>query len=243
MAQTSPHDPDDPADWGDYSHYYLQWHSMTQESLNSQAKARQGILQLVTAGLHRGHALDVGCGFGAGVSALQSLGFEAHGIDSSLEQVAGARSLGFPVSHVEDTNSYLESLLDGSCTLVTLIDVLEHIPKPQHIPLLRRIHRVLGPGGRLVVQVPNAASLAASYHLYQDYTHRLSFTTISLRYALINAGYTNVWFLRDKPHPAGWRLLTRAGRQSARRRLVRVLWGGCSEQRSARQVRTWSAMT
>jgi SAM-dependent methyltransferase len=41
--------------------------------------------------------------------------------------------------------------------LVSLFDVLEHIPRP--LVLLQEVHRLLRPGGLLVIKVPNAANL------------------------------------------------------------------------------------
>jgi SAM-dependent methyltransferase len=43
------------------------------------------------------------------------------------------------------------------CDLLTLFDVLEHISKPQI--LLNEVHRLLRPGGLLVIKVPNTANL------------------------------------------------------------------------------------
>lgn len=55
--------------------------------------------------------------------------------------------------------------LDSNCyDLVSLFDVLEHIPRPQH--LLREAHRLLRPGGLLVIKVPNAANLRNRLRLF-----------------------------------------------------------------------------
>lgn len=43
------------------------------------------------------------------------------------------------------------------CDLLTLFDVLEHIPRP-HV-LLKEAYRLLRPGGLLVIKIPNAANL------------------------------------------------------------------------------------
>jgi SAM-dependent methyltransferase len=48
-------------------------------------------------------------------------------------------------------------LPSNCCDLLSLFDVLEHIPRPQ--VLLREVHRLLRPGGLLVIKVPNAANL------------------------------------------------------------------------------------
>jgi SAM-dependent methyltransferase len=48
-------------------------------------------------------------------------------------------------------------LTSDCCDLLTLFDVLEHIPRPN--PLLREAHRLLRPGGVLVIKLPNTANL------------------------------------------------------------------------------------
>ena len=49
----------------------------------------------------------------------------------------------------------------------------------RQIETLRRIHTALAPGGRLIVQVPNASSIIAPRWQYQDFTHHCSFTELS----------------------------------------------------------------
>ena len=48
-------------------------------------------------------------------------------------------------------------LPDGSASVVCLLDVIEHLSDPQ--PALREAHRLLAPGGRLLVTVPAHPSL------------------------------------------------------------------------------------
>jgi SAM-dependent methyltransferase len=47
-------------------------------------------------------------------------------------------------------------LRPGSCDAITMFHVLEHLHEP--VPYLEAAHRLLGRNGRLIVQVPNAAS-------------------------------------------------------------------------------------
>jgi SAM-dependent methyltransferase len=44
---------------------------------------------------------------------------------------------------------------DGAVDVVSLINVLDHTPQP--LATLREAHRVLPPGGHLVIRIPNAA--------------------------------------------------------------------------------------
>jgi SAM-dependent methyltransferase len=63
----------------------------------------------------------------------------------------------------------------NSCAEVLCKDVLEHL---EYLPVLRDIHRILEPGGRVTIQVPHFTSKDA----YADPTHRGFFTTNTFRY-------------------------------------------------------------
>jgi 2-polyprenyl-3-methyl-5-hydroxy-6-metoxy-1,4-benzoquinol methylase len=93
--------------------------------------------------------LDVGCGQGELVHWLAERGFEAEGVEPSDEVAALARERGLKVS-----TGTLDDLLDEPpYDAVLLMNVLEHVPRPER--LLRSIRRVLAPGGLLYVRVPN----------------------------------------------------------------------------------------
>lgn len=99
--------------------------------------------------------LDVGCGDGLFLASCQQLLVERFGLDRSLDalQAAQRRSgLGLIQARVEALPFASESF-----GLITLFHVLEHLPAPNLF--LREAHRLLRPGGWLVVQVPNVASL------------------------------------------------------------------------------------
>jgi SAM-dependent methyltransferase len=101
--------------------------------------------------------LDVGCNVGELLVDIleQHPGVEVVGVEvneGAIEQAvarhphldvrhAGAEALPFP---------------DESFDCVTCIEVLEHLPAPLRPRALREMHRVLRPGGRLVLRVPHA---------------------------------------------------------------------------------------
>lgn len=93
--------------------------------------------------------LDLGAGQGALVEEAARLGFAAHGIEHCDDNVARARARGLDVrlARIEDVD------LHESEDVVTMMDVIEHLPDP--LAVLRRAHRALRPGGELVVYTPN----------------------------------------------------------------------------------------
>jgi SAM-dependent methyltransferase len=102
-----------------------------------------------------GRFLDVGCGTGDMVAAMQRLGMEAEGVEPSRFAAEQARAAGLAVF----CGTLHEAGFAGErFDSVSMIHVLEHTPDP--VAVLRECRRILKPGGELVVGVPNFASLA-----------------------------------------------------------------------------------
>lgn len=57
---------------------------------------------------------------------------------------------------------------DGSVEQVFALDVLEHVPREQGRAALAEWYRVLAPGGRLVLRVPNMQGLATHLLFWHD---------------------------------------------------------------------------
>lgn len=101
--------------------------------------------------------LDIGCGDGVFLAACYQLPFLRVGLDQSLDALRAARQRG----GLELVQSNVDALpfADESFAIITMFHVLEHIPDPHRS--LRELRRLLQSDGRLVVQVPNVASLQA----------------------------------------------------------------------------------
>jgi SAM-dependent methyltransferase len=103
-----------------------------------------------------GEILDVGCGSGAFLLALREAGWGCHGVElsSAAARVASAAGLDIRAGDLLDAG-----FRDASFDVVRFWHVLEHVPSPRQ--QLDEARRLLRPGGRLVVGVPNAGSLLA----------------------------------------------------------------------------------
>ncbi len=99
-----------------------------------------------------GPHLDIGCGSGDFLAALAAAGRSCFGVDVHPGYVRQARERhpDLPISRVGLTGQL--PFADGHFASVSLLDVLEHCADDE--ALLREIHRVLQPGGRLVLTVP-----------------------------------------------------------------------------------------
>jgi SAM-dependent methyltransferase len=109
---------------------------------------------VASRGLESGRLLDVGCGSGDFLLGMQERGWQVHGLDISPEAVALARQNGLDVFLGQLFEAPFE---DHSFDLVTMWDVLEHLHDPA--AYLAQLARLLKPGGRFVVTLPNPRSV------------------------------------------------------------------------------------
>jgi len=105
-----------------------------------------------------GRILDVGSGTGAFVSALRQAGWRADGLEpDSVARQVGLRDFG--ISLLESEQLY--KLPSGEFDAITLWHVLEHVHDLKGY--MREFHRLLKPGGRLLLALPNHTSRDAHY--------------------------------------------------------------------------------
>ncbi len=105
--------------------------------------------------------LDVGCGSGHVLSALPAGRFRVTGMDFAEGMVRTA-SAAHPDSSFTVADAQHIPLRACSVDVVTLIGVLEYIPRAEQV--IKSVARVLRPGGWLVVSFPNRASLFRRMH-------------------------------------------------------------------------------
>lgn len=138
-----------------------------------------------------GSLLEVGCGSGMYLDLMRALGWRrVVGVDISYKAIQQAKD-------VLDIEAYCGNLEDpqlegNSFDAVSLSHTLEHVPDP--MAFLREVNRLMRPGGRLAVIVPNIESLGARkfgahwYHLDSP-RHMVNFNRRSLTVALDRAGF------------------------------------------------------
>lgn len=98
--------------------------------------------------------LDIGCSFGWYEKYALEQGCKAIvGLEPDQEKVATARRQ-VPKASFVCTDALRLPFDNNKFDLVTMFDVLEHLPKNTEIVTLTEIYRVLRTGGRLVVSTP-----------------------------------------------------------------------------------------
>ena len=135
--------------------------------------------------------LDVGCGSGQIIRGLTNNGFSnVKGLDISKEAVDYCQKEGFSVDCVDFADYHGEAV-----DIIIMSHILEHFPKDNVVPMLKKAYNTLNPNGKLIVSVPNAQSNTGSYWAYEDFTHSTIFTSGSLYYVLKMAGFRTVKFI------------------------------------------------
>jgi 2-polyprenyl-3-methyl-5-hydroxy-6-metoxy-1,4-benzoquinol methylase len=100
--------------------------------------------------------LDVGCGTGEMLSFLRESGFDTTGIEPSEEAVKIVQTQGITAFNctLEDFVDYYKSSGMNAYAAVVLLNILEHVPKPEK--LLELTKEVMEQnGGIICVRVPN----------------------------------------------------------------------------------------
>jgi len=136
-----------------------------------------------------GRLLDIGCAAGFFVYEAQDYGWDAMGIEPSKWLVKwGTENL-----RVKLYTGTLKQggFKDGEFDVLTMWDVLEHVPDPAD--MLKECYRVLKPGGMLVINYPDFGSilskLAGRNWWFLLSNHLYYFTPKTMRRYLENAGF------------------------------------------------------
>lgn len=159
--------------------------------------------------------VDLGCGSGALLLSLLEAGYSnAFGVETSPDQIEFARQLGVRVIP-GDLVSFLRNSPAGVFDVVVAIDVIEHFRKDEVLEIMDQAHRVLRPGGELIVHVPNAEAIFGSRIFWSDFTHEIAFTREGLRQLTCACGFSSVEFSEDLPVVHGFKSLLR-----------RIVWAG-----------------
>jgi len=132
--------------------------------------------------------LDIGIGRGEMLTCMRDWGFDYLGVDISPSTVRFCQTLNLKCEVTEDTAEWL-SRNKGQFSLITCLDVLEHVPREHTIEFLKAIRAGLREDGHALIQVPNLQSPFGYLHHFNDFTHVNGFVEHSLAQVLLAAGF------------------------------------------------------
>jgi len=145
--------------------------------------------------------LDVGCGRGEWISLACERGYDITGIDSSPISVNHCQAKNLRVSRAE-AHHHLLGIDDGSLTVVTAFQVVEHLTMDALSSFVALSAQKLRPGGLLVVETPDPANLLmASHYFWNDPTHQRPIPLALMEFIFQYFGFTVVKRVRLNPFP------------------------------------------
>ena len=168
------------------------------------------------------------------LAALAGRGVDGVGVDLDAGMVGEAQAAGVDAHH-GDALAWLRDAEPGSYGAVIAIQVVEHLELDALLALVELAHAALRPGGKLVLETPNPASLIVLGNSYLlDPTHVRPLHPSLLSFLVERAGFTDVRLeffdpatgyhlplLDEEEHPEAWA----AAINDAFRRLNEVLFG------------------
>lgn len=126
--------------------YFRRWYL---SSIHKRRRYTRRLFSLVEKYLLPGGSLlDVGCGVGTFLSVAQEAGWKVMGIEVSAFATNWCRKQGFTVIQ----KSFTEMEVSETFDVITFWDVLAHVPEAADY--LHCCHRLLNPGGFIVIKTP-----------------------------------------------------------------------------------------
>jgi O-antigen chain-terminating methyltransferase len=145
------------------------------------------------------NVVDLGCGRGEFVAALDHAGIPARGVDLNPEMVEVARDRGLDVV-VGDALTFLEAQADESLGGLMAAQVVEHLEPAYLVRLIDSAATKLKPGAPIVLETINAACWLAFFSSYiRDLTHVRPIHPETLQFLLRAAQFERVTIRYSSP--------------------------------------------
>jgi O-antigen chain-terminating methyltransferase len=155
----------------------------------------------VAKGHPHAQCLDLGCGRGEWLQLLKEHGIQAHGVDLDADMLAAAQALSLSVRQA-DAIQALEAIPDGCIAVLSAFHLVEHLPFESLQKLVTQAHRVLVPGGLLIMETPNPDNMqVATSNFYLDPSHIKPIPSKLLSFVTEHTGFarTKVLGLQESP--------------------------------------------
>jgi ubiquinone/menaquinone biosynthesis C-methylase UbiE len=191
---------------------------------------KRNLIKKVT-GLNTGHLLDIGAGTGLFVDAMRKAGWKVTGLEPDEQARRRAGEMNIVLNDAAD----LFSLHPASFNAITLWHVLEHVHDVHGY--LVQAAKLLQPGGKLVVAVPNYTS--ADAQAYSEYwaaydvpRHLYHFSPAAMRKLLQQHGF-QVTSLHPQWFDSFYVSLLSEQYKTGRSNLLKGAWNGFTSNMKA----------
>lgn len=146
-------------------------HRGSRELIKSRLDVYRPFIEPLIDSETRSYGIDLGCGRGEWLEILEEIGVSALGVDLDQGMLSACTERGLKAIQ-GDAIAHLATLEDESQLVVSAFHVVEHISFEQLQNLVQEAHRVLKPGGLLIMETPNPENImVATCSFYLDPTH------------------------------------------------------------------------
>jgi SAM-dependent methyltransferase len=150
--------------------------------------------------------VDLGCGRGEFLELLKEAGIAARGVEGNANVVRECREKGLDVVS-GDLVDFLRTEKAGALGGVFAAQVAEHLPPPILQAMIAEAHRVLRPGGLLLLETVNPRSVVGLLEVFnRDLTHQRPLHPDTLSFLAAAVGFTDVRVEMRTPVEASARL-------------------------------------
>ena len=152
--------------------------------------------------------IDLGCGRGEWLQLLAGYGFKVSGVDLAPPMIEACKALELDVTEA-DAIQTLALLEADSHAIVSGFHIAEHLEFELLHELILQAHRVLLPGGILILETPNPENFrVASLNFHLDPTHKKPIPPQLLQFLADYCGFTKNYVFRLNHDPEMLKLET-----------------------------------
>ena len=151
----------------------------------------------------RGDVCDMGCGPGQVARHLRDAGAKVFGLDFSSRMLEQARQFNPDISFLEGDMTSLDLLPDGALAGIAAFYAIVNIPKESLPAVFAEMHRVLQPGGLLLLAFHSGDEIL---HLDELWGRPIEmdfffFEPTLIRHDLVSAGFVVEEIVERGPYP------------------------------------------
>ena len=177
------------------------WHYAAFENRHrgNEEEVKKQQAQFLSYFKEKGKVLDLGCGRGEFLGLCRENGIDAKGIDLNEQMVEICQDKGLDCQK-GDVLEVLAEWQDNNLGGIFSSQVIEHLP-PAHLKkLIELSYFKLTPGGHVVLETINPASVFALVQIYfLDLTHQKPIHPQTLKFLLESSGFTDVEIKYSSP--------------------------------------------
>ena len=182
-----------------YKKFEDEFRGSTEEVFDSLEKRYDRFIP-VPNGIER--AIDIGCGRCEFVKFLKKRGYTATGVDKNIIFVRDGLSESLDIRK-SDVFKFLKKIDTNSISLISALHIIEHFDFEVFKKLIKEIHRVLKPGGCLILETPNARNIyVTAGDFYRDPTHIRPIFPDTLDFILRYYSFEGNYYFFNNQHEA-----------------------------------------